>query len=585
MVVTQEGREARVDLRLGRLAVQKGLISPEQLKDALAEQQLGVKRGRKKPRRLGVVLSAKRYMNDDQVLALLEEQESRIVAQDQRRAEDLLLGRVLIDAGFASADAVHECLRLQEAAVQEGGDEIPLLGKLLVERGHATPQVIAEALELQKGVPLICRRCGMQTPSGGVDITLPETCPRCKGPLEPFVPEEPAAPLSAPSKRDSPASEPPHPTRLGKYTIQGLLGRGAMGLVYEALDPQLNRKVALKVILGELNSARPESSKRVELFIQEARLAARLSKHPNIVNVYEADIADGRHYIAMELVRGLTFAEWRKNGTASLRQQVKILQTVAQAVHYAHENGILHRDLKPGNVLVDGEQRPFVTDFGLARAQETEDRFKCGSPLYVSPEQAQGLPGIDRRSDIYSLGVMLYEILEGHPPFRESTRAATLQKVIHAPVPPLTSLGHSRPFSSADREVEAICLKALAKKPGDRHSSAEAFAKELGRWVEKKGSTAEAASDRSTPSFWTPLRIAAAVGILAAVLGGAVALKKSSSPAPPNLDRAQKMMQSGDYAQAFERYDQVLRISEPAQEGKRRGGNSSPRRWPNWTGR
>src|SRR5262245_14667771 len=136
----QEQRDARVDVRLGKLAVQKGLLSPEQLKEALEEQRLGVERGRRKPRRLGVILAGKHLLTDDQVLALLEEQEARLAAQEQRRAEDRLLGQILVDAGFASADKVDACLRIQEEAVRYGADEIPLLGELLVEKGFAKAQ-------------------------------------------------------------------------------------------------------------------------------------------------------------------------------------------------------------------------------------------------------------------------------------------------------------------------------------------------------------------------------------------------------------------------------------------------------------
>src|SRR6185369_461606 len=302
--------------------------------------------------------------------------------------------------------------------------------------------------------------------------------------LEPVSAE--ALPAPPPPADPTPPPGPPPLKKLGKYNILGTLGRGGMGEVYEAVDPALNRQVALKVILGELDPGRRGAAKEVERFIQEARLAARLSKHPNIVSVYEADVADGRHYIAMELIRGRTFAEWRKNGSVSLRQQIKVLRTVALAVHYAHEHGVLHRDLKPKNILVDDEQRPFVTDFGLARAEEHEDRIVCGSPAYISPEQAQGLPGIDRRTDVYSLGVMLYEILEGRPPFKEATRAATLQKVIHDPVPPFSGVARARGFSTSDREIERICLKALARKPEERTPSGEAFAKELAQWLDKK---------------------------------------------------------------------------------------------------
>src|SRR5262245_54420109 len=147
--------EARLDLRLGKMAVEKGLITAAQLDEALKEQQLGVQRGRKKPRRLGVILSSKHFLTDKQVLSLLEEQEARIVAQDRQRAGDLLLGRILVDAGFSTPQAVEECLRRQEQILQSGGEQIPLLGELLVQSGHATSRDIEEALELQKGIPLI----------------------------------------------------------------------------------------------------------------------------------------------------------------------------------------------------------------------------------------------------------------------------------------------------------------------------------------------------------------------------------------------------------------------------------------------
>lgn len=564
-------RDARRDLRLGRLAVRKGLITPAQLDEALQEQELGVKRGRKKPRRLGVVLADKHFLTDDQVIDLLEEQEARRVAQERQRADDLLLGRILVDGGLSSAEGVAEGLLLQEEAIQNG-DEVPLLGDLLVRKGHATPRAIEEALELQKGIPLACRNCGEQCMSGGMDLDNLQSCSHCRGPLEPVGVREPE-----PKPAPPPSSPDPSLRQLGKYTILGTLGRGGMGEVFEAIDPQLNRKVALKIIRGELDRGRTGSGKSVERFIQEARLAARLSKHPHIVSVYEADVADGRHYIAMELIQGRTLAEWRRKSAPSLRQQVKVLRTVALAVHYAHEHGVLHRDLKPGNVLVDDQERPFVTDFGLAVAQDHEDRTICGSPAYISPEQAQGLPGIDRRADLYSLGVMLYEILEGRPPFRESTRAATLKKVIQDPVPPLSSLGRARPFSTPDREIEALCLKALAKNPAERHPTAEEFARELGRWLDRKTPTADTAVISRNPWSRKPVRIAAAATAAAVLLlAGAALFRAWSSPDRADLQRADRAMAEGDWTQGFELYDRALR-GDPS-DSRARAGREEARR-------
>jgi serine/threonine protein kinase len=569
----QDQHEARVDLRLGKLAAQKGLLSPEQLKEALEEQRLGVQRGRKKPRRLGAILTTRHLLTDDQVLRLLEEQEALFRAQEQRRAEDRLLGQILVDGGFSSAEHVDACLRIQEEAVRYAADEIPLLGELLVEKGYATRPQIEEALDLQRGVSLVCPRCGEEVRVGGVATSTPDACPKCRGALE-----EPTSPAPAP-----PESVPPGPNdlkRLGRYTLVGKLGRGSMGEVYEALDPHLNRQAALKVIRSELDGVRPGgAANEVDLFIQEARLAAKLSKHPHIVSVYEADVADGLHYIAMELIRGQTLAEWRKKGSLTVRQQVRILKTVALAVHYAHEHGVLHRDLKPANVLLDADQKPYVADFGLARvhdpggeAKDKDSRRVCGTAAYISPEQAQGLPGIDRRTDVYSLGVMLYEALEGRPPFKESTRAETLKKVIQDPLPPFSSLGRGRPFATSDRDIERICLKALAKKPGDRYPTAEAFARELAQWLDKKGSAAGPTQEET--QAWSRPRVgilAAGAGILLVLtLAAMMSPSSNRSEARPGLTQAEKLMKEGDVPGALKLYEQALR-NDPSDPHARAG--------------
>jgi len=570
MDTPQDQREARADVRLGKLAVQQGLLSEEQLKQALEEQRLGVQRGRKKPRRLGVILAEKRFLDDDQVLALLEEQEAKFAAQAQRRAEDRLLGQILVDAGFVEKDKVDACLRIQDDAVRYGAEEVPLLGELLIEKGHVTKDQIDEALELQKGVPAVCRRCGEHVRAGGVGGS--DVCPQCQAPLEPDEPAAPKAPAA-------PTPAVPELQKLGRYTIVGKLGRGSMGEVYEAHDPQLNRQAAVKVIRSELDGA--GSSREVERFIKEAQLSAKLSKHPHIVNIYEADVADGLHYIAMELVRGQTLAEWRQKGVLTARQQIKILRTVALAVHYAHEHGVLHRDLKPANVLLDADQKPYVTDFGLARAHEPgaaaddpEARRACGTPTYISPEQAQGLPGIDRRTDIYSLGVILYEILEGRPPFKEATRAATLQKVIHDPVPPFSGVARARGFSTSDRDIERICLKSLAKKPEERYPTAEAFARELAQWLDKKGSAPGPTQEETQQIRLQPrLRLAAAAAGVVVILALAALAFRSPSAGESRAGhpQADKLMKDGDYAAAFKLYDQAFRNNPsdaPARAGR-----------------
>src|SRR6185436_731993 len=216
------------------------------------------------------------------------------------------------------------------------------------------------------------------------------------------------------------------PRPFGKYTLTRELGRGAMGVVYEARDSALDRRVALKLMLPSDNPDPKEAAIEEQLFTREAQLCGRLEKHPNIVSVYEAGTIEARRYIAMEFIDGTPLAEWVQLRKPSMRSRVRILRDVAHAVHHAHKAGILHRDLKPKNVLVDANGRPYVTDFGMAKQVRTDGSggssssaagTVVGTPSYISPEQAQGLRKVDARTDVYAMGAMLYEILTGAPPF------------------------------------------------------------------------------------------------------------------------------------------------------------------------
>ncbi|HYE99383.1 MAG TPA: protein kinase [Planctomycetota bacterium] len=278
------------------------------------------------------------------------------------------------------------------------------------------------------------------------------------------------------------------PASFGKYMLLRELGRGGMGIVYEAVDSTLNRKVALKTMVPNPLQDPELARQERERFLREGQLAARLPKHPHLVGLYEAGVVEGRRYLAMELVDGRPLAEWAAAG-ASLRDRVAVLRDAARAVHHAHEQGVIHRDLKPANILVDGRSRAHVTDFGLAKmvGQDTQisitsPGFIVGTPAYISPEQAQGLKSTDRRTDIYALGVMLYEAITGRPPFMGETAIEILMKAVKNPVPtPSTVLRNAGPVDPA---LERICLKALAKKPEERYATAEAFADDLTRWLD-----------------------------------------------------------------------------------------------------
>lgn len=261
-----------------------------------------------------------------------------------------------------------------------------------------------------------------------------------------------------------------------RYSVERFLGSGGMGSVYLASDPQLNRRVALKFL--HFNDPT-----LVVRFQREARAQARV-ENPNICQIYEVGEVEGRPYIAMQYVDGRSLSELR--GRLSFETAARLVRDVARAVHSAHKTGLIHRDLKPANILVgrddNGQLHPYVVDFGLAQDQDeaglTRTGLVSGTPAYVSPEQARGAP-LDRRSDVYSLGVALYELLTETPPFTGSGAAATLVQVIQEePEPPRKR----KPSIPAD--LETIVLKCLEKEPERRYDSARALADELDRWLE-----------------------------------------------------------------------------------------------------
>ncbi len=277
-------------------------------------------------------------------------------------------------------------------------------------------------------------------------------------------------------------------TSFGKYTLTAELGRGSMGVVYDAQDTLLHRRVALKIMHSPKNDS-VDAINDWQRFMQEARLTANVAKHPNIVTVYEAAVHDSRRYIAMEYVSGEPMRRWRKG--RSTREQVRLLRDVALAVHHAHEHGIIHRDLKPANVLVAKGDVPVITDFGLARSEQrhagpslTPSGFVVGSPAYMSPEQARGHRDVDRTTDVYAIGVMLYEAIAGHPPFDGKNPVETLSKVVEGTTVPPSQVA---PLPGGDPRLDQICLKAMARDAQERYPSCAEFAQALTQWLEAPG--------------------------------------------------------------------------------------------------
>jgi tetratricopeptide (TPR) repeat protein/tRNA A-37 threonylcarbamoyl transferase component Bud32 len=265
--------------------------------------------------------------------------------------------------------------------------------------------------------------------------------------------------------------------RFGDYELLKEIARGGMGVVYKARQVSLNRTVAVKMIL----SGQLASTVDVQRFRAEAESAARL-QHPNIVAIHEIGQHEGQHYFSMDYVEGQNLAEFVGQKPLPPKQAAKYLETVAEAIHYAHQQGILHRDLKPSNILIDQSDLPRVTDFGLARQMKGDSDLTVsgqvlGSPNFMPPEQAAGKRGqVGPHSDVYALGAILFYMLTARPPFAAESMTETLQLVVNKE-PPLPRLLNS----GVPRDLETICLKCLEKEVHKRYASAQELKEELGR--------------------------------------------------------------------------------------------------------
>ena len=257
---------------------------------------------------------------------------------------------------------------------------------------------------------------------------------------------------------------------LGSYRIIGQIGQGGMASVYKAYQASMDRNVAVKVLPGEL----AESKEFAGRFQQEARIIAHL-EHPHILPVFDYGESDGISYLVMRYLEAGTLKDRLSAGPLSMDEIDRTLEQFADALGYAHSQGIVHRDLKPANALVDAQGNLFLTDFGIAKLLEGTSHFTktdavMGTPAYISPEQAQGRP-VDARSDIYSLGIILYEMVTGRVPFMADTPLAIIFQHVSDPLPLPSSLKPGLPEA-----LEQVILKALAKDPGDRFASAAEFA-------------------------------------------------------------------------------------------------------------
>ncbi len=306
---------------------------------------------------------------------------------------------------------------------------------------------------------------------------------------------------------------------VGRYMLTGSLGRGAMGAVYRAMDPLIERTVAIKVLSVELPAS--EQADFRDRFFREAKAAGRLN-HPNIVTIYDVGESEGTPYIAMEYLPGRTLRETLDSGVVlPIRRAVEIAMLVARGLDYAHEQGIIHRDIKPANIMLSRNGLVKIMDFGIATASDssrTHTGGLVGSPRYMAPEQITN-EAVDGRTDIFALGVTLYEMLTGKDPFAGQTIPEVMHKILHAEPEAPSALNPDIP-----ERLEQIVLKMLAKEPAQRFDHARELGLALGSLRRKLRSSAA----RSNPRQDAPLP----AGMATQVVGRDALPKTSAGPIP-----------------------------------------------------
>ncbi|MBI3857147.1 MAG: protein kinase [Planctomycetes bacterium] len=499
------------DFLIGRIALERGMLSVDQLAECLSDQKASPSGS------LGTIMLRKGLIKQRDLDALLEEQKRRLAEAldlSDPKLEDALLGRLLIKQGLVKEAQLYECLRAS-AELGEKGEKAPRLGELLVRKGYLTTDAVDRILPSVKKDRFLCPKCGTQFSSLGGDESRFPTCKQCGAILEKRErtgrPGETTETIRVDLPDDAAriAKDPTRQFAGGKYLLVQEVGHGGMGVVWKAWQTDLKRYVAVKVLLGTM-----WTDVELKRFYREAQLAASLS-HPNIASIYELGAHEGKHYMVMEFVEGDSLARLmnpvsNKQGTQRTikqlppRKAIEILRDAALAVDYAHSKKIIHRDLKPHNIMVQkADGRVFVMDFGLAKPIRKEDSITLsdaivGTPQYMSPEQARG-DTVDRRTDVFSLGAVLYHVLTNRPPFDGHSPGEIMMSVLADDPAPMRKLN---PRIHAD--VETICLKALDKDRDRRYETARSLAEDLGRYLDGEPITARPLSRQERA--WKELR-------------------------------------------------------------------------------
>ena len=409
---------------------------------------------------------------------------------------------------------------------------------------------------------MLCKTCGRPIREDG----LGGLCASC---MMRLVLEDPG---TQPADKTRPEQTSGGSMEIPGYRVRGEIARGGMGIVYRALQEEPRREVALKMLLPHQVS----SPGMLERFRLEARAVAAL-EHPAILPVYNVGEHNRLPYFTMKLASGGSLAQRKEEFAGDWRRIAELVAKLADAVQFAHERGVLHRDLKPGNVLFDEADRPYVSDFGLAKLTDAESDLTrsvdlLGTPHYVAPEvAARSAKEATTASDIYSLGAILYELLAGHPPFEAEGVPALLKKIAEEEPSPISdSRLISDLKSAAPRDLEIICRKCLAKEPGRRYATARELAQDLRRWMDGRTILARPATTLERVHSWARRNPALATmsALLATVLVVAVIWEARSNRqlqqalAESLLRQAQLERSSGRAGQRFETLELLSRAAK-----------------------
>ncbi|MBI4618242.1 MAG: protein kinase [Planctomycetes bacterium] len=403
---------------------------------------------------------------------------------EPERAPLPAFGQIVLERGLATREEIEDCLRFQES--RAGAGDFVRLGQVFVEKGILSPTQVQDILRSQRLVLLACTRCGTRFNRAQETGVVGGICPRCGGllaipaSLDSTAVEDTLTAAQEEASREAGLKILSDRTRsFGPFEIIGEISRGGMGIVYKAREKELDRTVALKVLLAGGESAAED----IDRFEREARAVARL-RHPCIVEIHRIGVHQGIHYFSMNYIQGISLDKILEEGKALTRQLVECVARIAEAIEYAHRKGVIHRDIKPANILINQKGEPYLIDFGIAKFRDegshgTKSGTFLGSPQYMAPEYISGrAKRFDPRADIYALGIALYKVLTGKTPFGEGDTVQILHRVLASAPPPIDLAAEG-----VDRDLAAICARAIERNPDERYQAAGEFAADLFRYL------------------------------------------------------------------------------------------------------